>query len=120
MSQIEPVNDNLAGPPHERRRERRARVLLKGKIVYAHSLLSADCTIRDLSPGGARITVNPEAIAHAPYLIVVRDVVVHRSRTIWQTAQQAGMRFLGTFDLSAETPLHPRAIQRIWLELAPR
>lgn len=120
MPHSDPVNDNFPPRPGDRRAEPRRRVLLSGKIVYPHMGVSADCTIRDLSVRGARIAVHPEAITAEPYLIVVRDAVVHRSHTVWRTLQQTGLRLLASTDLTGETPLGLKAIQRLWLELAPR
>ena len=120
MSHYGSVNDNDTVPRQERRRESRRRVLLTGKIVYPHNSFSADCTIRDLSPRGARIKVNPEAISPDPFLIVVKGAVVHESATAWQTEDQAGLQFHNSFSLTGETPLNLRNIQRIWLELMPR
>jgi hypothetical protein len=121
MSHYGSVNDNCTSPPpSERRKEARRRVFLKGKIVYPQNSLSADCAIRDISAGGARITVNPEAISADPFLIVVRDAVVHQSATAWQARGQAGLQFRRSFELTGNAPLHLRQIQRIWIELMPR
>lgn len=120
MSHYGSVNDNPSRPAHERRRSPRRRVLLQGKIVYPHNSFSADCTIRDLSADGARIRVKPEAMLADPFLIVVREAVVHPSAIMWRTAGEAGLRFDGREDLSGETPLHLRHIQRLWIELSPR
>jgi len=120
MSQFDPRNDNGARPPHERRKEPRRRVLLTGKIVYINNSFSADCTIRDLSPGGARIAVHPEAVLADPFLIVVRQAMVHASRTAWRAHPQVGLQFLEAVDLGGEAPLHLKAIQRLWVELMPR
>jgi hypothetical protein len=120
MSRFEPTNDNLAPPPKERRGELRRRVLLTGKLVYVHNSFSADCTIRDLSPGGARITVAPEAVSSDPFLIIVRRAVVCESRTAWRAGDQAGLQFIKTHALGGQTPLQLRAIQRVWVELMPR
>jgi hypothetical protein len=120
MSDFGPVNDNADRPLADRRREPRRRVLLTGKIVYPQNSFSADCTIRDISASGARISVNPEAISSDPFLIVVKDAVVHESHTAWLIAHQAGLRFLNSTDLGQEAPLQLRQIQRIWMELMPR
>ena len=120
MSHYGSINDNGPVGPAERRAQKRRRVLLQGKIVYPHNSFSADCTIRDLSDGGARILISPEAIAPEPFLIVVKNAVVHQSSTVWQKDNQAGLRFDGSVSLSGETPLHLRNIQRIWVELMPR
>ena len=119
MTHNDPANDNHPDQPRERRGEARQRVFLRGKIVYAQTYISADCKIRDLSPGGARITVNPEAITGEPFLIVVKDAVAHQSNAAWQTSEQAGLRFQNTVDLTAETPPHVRNVQRLWFELLP-
>jgi hypothetical protein len=114
------ANDNAPLPFGERRGEARRRVLLKGKLVYPHNAFSADCTVRDLSAGGARIAVAPEAVSADPFLIVVKNAVVHPSTTAWQAGGQAGLTFQGSVDLSGEAPLNLKTIQRIWLELMPR
>ena len=120
MSHFEPANDNDDQPPPERRGQVRRRVLLTGKIVYPHNGFTADCTVRDLSEGGARIGVSPAAIFADPFLIVVRQAVVHHSLTVWRNGQHAGLSFLKTVDLSGQQPLYLRPIQRVWLELALR
>ncbi|MDB5429289.1 MAG: type pilus assembly PilZ [Caulobacter sp.] len=120
MSHYGSANDNGPPPPRERRADVRRRVLLTGKVVYPHNTFSADCTIRDLSAGGARILVAPEAVSADPFLIVVKDAVVHQATTAWHDGNQAGLKFQATVNLAGETPLHLRNIQRIWVELMPR
>jgi hypothetical protein len=120
MSHYDPVNDNDPPPRRERRASVRRRVLLTGKIVYLHNSFTADCTIRDLSEDGARIAVAPEAVSLDPFLIVVKDAVVHRSKTAWRNGSQAGLQFDDTVSLTGETPLHLRHAQGIWVELMPR
>ena len=120
MSHFGPANDNTPPPSAERRSAPRRRALLKGKIVYPHNSLSADCTVRDLSSGGARIRVDPGAVTADPFLIVVSQAVVHEAQTAWRVGDQAGLRFVRSTDLSGETPLRLRAVQRLWLELMPR
>jgi hypothetical protein len=113
-------NDNVRRPGFERRREPRRRVLLTGKLVYLNNSFSADCAIRDLSAGGARIAVNLEAVSADPFLIVVKHAVLHASRTAWRGEAQSGLQFLDTVEISGPVPLHLRAIQALWVELMPR
>lgn len=120
MSGFVAQNDNEIPPPAERRRDRRRRVLFKGKIVYLDSSFSTDCAINDISPGGARITVDPQAISAEPFLIVVRDAVVHPSRTAWYVDGQAGLQFQGAVKLGEDVPPAYRAVQRLWAALTPR
>ena len=120
MFEFEAGNDNRRKPVFERRREPRRRVLLTGKIVSVDYSFSADCVIRDLSPGGARITAPPEAVCGEPFLIVVRNATAHRSRGVWHGEGMAGLRFLDAHNVSADVPRHLLPIQALWAELAPR
>jgi PilZ domain len=120
MSHCEPVNDNAPSRPHERRANERHRVLLTGKIVLPHNSFSADCTIRDLSANGARVAVSAEAMFPDPFLIVVKDAVVHRSTTAWRSGGQAGLRFEETVSLIQAPPPHLQRARQIWAELMPR
>jgi len=120
MSHYDPVNDNRAPVGPDRRQALRRRVLLTGKIVYPHNSLSADCTIRDLSDAGARISAAPEAISGDPFLIVVKDAVIHEAKTAWRNSAHAGLHFKRTVSLTGETPLHLRHAQGLWVELMPR
>ena len=115
-----PSNDNVVVPVPDRRREPRRRVLLQGKIVYPHNGCTADCVVRDLSSGGARLSAVPEALTSHPFLIVVRQAVAYEARTAWAAPPQAGLQFVARTDLGGEVPRHFKAIQRLWVELMPR
>ena len=108
------------GAVSERRREPRRRVLLQGKVVFPHNSFSADCMIRDLSEGGARIAIDSQMITTHPFLIVVREAVIHQSTTMWTDVRQAGLRFDESHALDGEVPLRLRAMKRLWVDLAPR
>ena len=108
------------GPAADRRREPRRRVLLQGKVVFPHNSFSADCMIRDLSERGARIAVADQMITTHPFLIVVREAVIHQSTTMWTDPRQAGLRFDESHALDGEVPLRLRAMRRLWVDLAPR
>ena len=120
MSQIDPTTAALAPERAERRREPRRRVFLKGKVVLSNNSFSVDCTIRDLSASGARISVNPDTVSADPYLIVVKDGVVHGSITTWNSRDQVGLNFQNTSPLVGDPAPHLRHIQRLWVELMPR
>jgi len=118
MSRFDPANDNDRPYPQERRCEPRRRVLLTGKIVYPGNSLTADCTIRDLSPRGARISTDTALASNDPYLIVVKHAVVCPSRTAWRRDSQSGLRFMETVDLHGKPPPRARRARNIWVELA--
>jgi hypothetical protein len=119
LSYIEPANDGGARVAVERRGQRRQRVLLTGKLVYPSSGYKADCTIRDMSDGGARIAIMPGALAEGPYLIVARHGLVHEVEVAWLTARQAGLKFVKTFDLKDPVSTPEAGFKRIWLGMQP-
>lgn len=106
--------------PQERREAHRGRTLLGGKIVYGPGF-TADCCIRDLTPLGAKVMM-PQG-QNSPdefFLIVVRDGLAHRSRTLWSNEREAGVSFEDTHDFSGPVPTYMQPVRRIWAELAPR
>jgi hypothetical protein len=114
------LNDN-ARPGGERRVGERRRVLLHGKLGFPHNAFSADCTIRDLSEGGARITLSSaDGFGDDPWLIVVKFGVAHASRTVWTAPFAAGLQFEETFDLKDGVPTHLAHLRRLWVENLPR
>ena len=108
-------------PTREERREaQRGRTLLNGKIVYGPGF-TADCCIRNLTPLGAKLKMplhqnSPDEF----YLIVVRDRVAHRSRTVWNSQGEAGVSFEKTYDFAGPVPSYMQPVRRIWAELALR
>lgn len=112
---MQPANENSPPASHERRRACRHRVLLGGRMMSTRSGVTAKCTIRNLSPTGALVGLNPEAVAGEPVLIVVRDGVAYESRIIWQTEAKAGLQFISTVDLREPLPPRLRRAREIWL-----
>jgi hypothetical protein len=54
------------------------------------------------------------------YLMVVRNGVAHRSRTLWTRARQAGVAFEDSYDLSGPLPEAVRPLRNLWAALSPR
>ena len=80
-----------------------------------------DCTIRDLSEGGARITVpGQQPIAPHVFLINIRDRVVYEARVVWNRGGHAGLSFQRTIPLAELTDKHLEYLRRLWLERATR
>jgi hypothetical protein len=114
-------SDPASGDPRsDRRREGRRRTLLKGKIVYVTSSYCADCRVRDISAGGARIVVAADAVSDDPCLIIVKHAAVYATRTAWRRGDEVGLQFTGKIDLGGVVPLPYRSIQKVWIELMPR
>jgi hypothetical protein len=104
----------------DRRRARRDRVLLKGKIVYGPGY-TADCRIRDLTEAGARLMLDPDQTAPRDFhLIVVRDGFAYRAHRLWSKEMEAGVFFGESHDLAGPIPAHIQPIRKLWAQLAPR
>ncbi len=77
-----------------RRRARRDRVLFRGRIILDNGNSTIDCIIRDLSPRGARVTLQDQAIVPRMLSLAVLDT----GRTFeairrWQRGQSIGLEF---------------------------
>ncbi len=115
VSSMQPANENSPPPPHERRRAFRRRVLLNGRMISTRSNVTSSCTIRNMSPTGALLGLNPEAVAAEPVLIVLREGVAYESRIVWQTVSNAGVRFISAVDLREPLPPRLQRAREIWL-----
>lgn len=93
----------LEPPPlAERRPKPRKRVVFGGRISYQDGKQYFDCTIRDLSETGARITLKPgQPIPSNIYLIDKLNHIVHESKVVWNNGREAGLEFVKSFALSA-------------------
>jgi len=103
-----------------RRKALRGKVFLGGKLNYSNSAFSPDCTIRDISESGARISVNvvgpiPENI----FLIGLRDGVVYDAEVIWRNPPQFGLRFKSLYPVDA-LPQTMHFLRQLWIESSRR
>ena len=114
------ANDNRHDPSHERRAHPRQRVLLTGKLASPDLRRSADCTISNLSEGGAFVRADPVALPNEPFLIVVKHAMVHKARAAWRCTEGAGLTFLGAWKLTPDAPAGPAKFRPLWLELTRR
>jgi diguanylate cyclase (GGDEF)-like protein len=77
-----------------RRRERRDRVLFRGRIILDDGFSTIDCVIRDLSPHGARVTVQDQAVPPRSFSLTVLDTGrVFEAVRRWQHGQNVGLEF---------------------------
>jgi hypothetical protein len=114
-----PSNSPHQLPHGERRPDRRRRSLLGGRVAFDDGKKVFDCTIRDVSSGGARITI-PESETIPPrfHLINMRDRVVHECAVAWLKGGEAGLTFLGTLALGELTGTRLDYMRTLWLERA--
>ena len=100
----------------ERRNAGRRRVLFGGKVVYRDGSQSFDCTIRDLSPTGARITVAKEHIlpTHV-YLMDLRTGFAYESEVTRIKHPQYALKFDGAIPLEGVIDPYLQFLKRIWM-----
>jgi hypothetical protein len=79
----------------ERRAERRTRTLKEGKVLLS-DYVATRCTIRDLSPGGARIELETAIVLPSAFRlqIVSADVTIPAT-SAWQRGTEVGVKFTG-------------------------
>lgn len=119
MSSISPPPE--LPPSADRRPERRRRTLLGGRVSYGNGAHVFDCTIRDLSASGARITVpGQQPIASQVYLINIRDRLVYEAVVVWNRGGHAGLSFQRIIPISDLADKDLEYLRRLWLERATR
>src|SRR5438552_7338617 len=92
LQRMSPISPPDLPPTADRRPQRRRRTLLGGRVTFNDGAHVFDCTIRDLSDGGARITVpGQQPIAPHVFLINIRDRVAYEALVVWNRGGQAGL-----------------------------
>ena len=78
----------------EKRTTQRTRVLKGGVISFRELGTTIDCTVRNLSLGGACLTVtSPAGIPNEFDLMLDRDTVTRYCRVAWRAADRMGIAF---------------------------
>ena len=93
------MGEMLRGPAAaELRCTRRQRLLKDGRIVMHRGWSLIDCTIRDTSDSGARLSVKPqcEFPQHFDLLYVTEEKLVP-CELRWRRGDRLGVRFIGPF-----------------------
>jgi PleD family two-component response regulator len=79
----------------DRRSVPRQRVLKRGQIVIANLCSAIDCTIRDISPRGARLRVEGHFIAPEEFELVMLGTQGRKPvQTRWQSGNEIGVQFI--------------------------
>lgn len=104
MPQENPVAGQTApsGNTQEKKNQRktpRRRVLKEGKVVFglAHSVV--DCTIDNMSDGGAHIRItSSHGLPEDFYLVEASRGVIHKAEVAWRTTTGMGLRIVGPLE----------------------
>lgn len=99
----------------------RSRTCLYGKLVYGdgifvpHDAFTLDCTVRDISEGGAKITLAiQQSLPLQVYLIVVKHAVAYQAKVVWQKFPARGLNFSKAYQLAAALPAELEFLRRLW------
>jgi len=106
------TTDRIEGRANPRRN-----VLLRGLLVHGAALLTTECTVRDLSEGGARVQISTFTVIMAPVaLLVVRLDRAWAARVVWQIGLVMGLRFDRAIELHPGDTSEPdRTVRRLWV-----
>jgi len=102
----------------------RWRTCLKGVLVYgdiastAEGSFTLDCTIRDISEGGARITLfQREPLPRTLFLIIAKYCIAYRAELVWMAYPARGLRFFSVYPMNLALPEEARFLRKIWANL---
>ncbi|MFN3889245.1 MAG: PilZ domain-containing protein [Beijerinckiaceae bacterium] len=89
----------------EKRIHQRTRTLYKGQVVTEGRFSLIDCTVRDLSDGGARIEFDAAYTPPPQFELQIPSRQFRRqARTVWSSGLRHGVMF---FDSEAQSELAP-------------
>jgi PilZ domain len=119
-----PQNQQLCNPRHKNEyesRPTRKRTLLNGKLVYGDGAFTVDCTIRDISEGGAKITLSRhQSLPSDLFLIIVKYGIAYQAKAMWVNFPARGLRFLKEYPLNMPLPDKLKFLRHLWLNLSAR
>ncbi|MDQ0475379.1 hypothetical protein QO011_008422 [Labrys wisconsinensis] len=66
------------------------------KITFGDFIFARDCTVRDISASGARVTVTgANEIPNEFYLVMMTNRMMHRAHVAWRKGDTLGVTFEG-------------------------
>lgn len=105
----------------DRRTGARRRTLLRGRICHGpDATFSIDCSIKNLTDGGAMVGVPASAELPQTFVLMhVNEGVAYEARLAWRRGDLAGLALGSPFDLKGPVAPEHKALRAIWLALAP-
>jgi hypothetical protein len=87
---------------NDQRAHHRVRSYLRGEIVHSGGRIRLECTVRDLSPEGARIQIARDITLPDPFeLHIPQRGMAEKSHIVWRQGDETGVHFV--HDASAPT-----------------
>jgi len=103
--------------PSERRRWPRKTVLINAIIADPDGENVSECTIRDVSAGGAQISLSSNLQkGQQIYLVDAGNRVAHLAKVMWTSADRAGLSFVRSYAINLGLPPHLKFLWRLLLE----
>jgi hypothetical protein len=101
------------------RRSPRRRTLLAGKVVFGEGR-TVNCTIRNISETGAKITLaRGECIPSNVFLIDRKTATAYEAKVRWIKAPDFGLEFVNAYNLEPQLPAELRYLLGIWETFRP-
>jgi hypothetical protein len=86
----------------DQRRSPRRRVLKEGKLVFGQGHSVVDCTIDNMSDGGAHVRmISSHGVPGDFYLVEASRGIIHKAEVAWRTTTGIGLRLLGPLEDAA-------------------
>ena len=107
-----PQGQQTQGRKEDRKSPRR-RVLKEGKLVFglAHSVV--DCTIDNMSDGGAHVRmISSHGVPEDFYLVEAHRGIIHKAEVAWRTTTGLGLRLVGPLEDAAARAALMRKFKR--------
>lgn len=99
----------------------RQRTLYAGVLIHSAAGLTTDCSVKDISDGGARIKLMAMVVLSAPVVLLVPRIgEADEVQVIWQRGAELGLRFVRKVDLKTPESDIDRLTRRLWLERMAR
>ena len=93
----------------ERRESQRHRTFLAGKVIFGANRFQIDCSVRDLSSGGARLSLaDPLAVPSVFELHLPARGTVVRAEVRWRKGRQIGVIFRAVLRRPSSEPVRRR------------
>lgn len=100
-------------PGQIQRKSPRRRVLKDGKLVFGQAQSVIDCTIDNVSEGGAHVRLSSShGLPEEFYLVETTKAIIHRAVVAWRTTTGLGLRIVGPLEDAAAREALMRKFRR--------
>jgi two-component system cell cycle response regulator len=105
----------------ENRCESRRRVLWAGLIFVPQTHSTIDCSIKDLSETGARISVRSDTIIPNKFLLIdITNRAAYEVRCVRRDARVLGLKMLRSISLTERSSVEANQLRRLLVERLSR